>query len=85
MPGYNDSPERCFKLPFVACEALTSSVPAIKNALFKEGEATKEFWDTLFSFFTKSDPSIAIRKEDQEKLNHTLGGYINKVVTFWLK
>ena len=39
QPGFNDNPSRCFKLPFIACEALTSEVFAITKHLFKETEA----------------------------------------------
>jgi hypothetical protein len=38
QPGFNDNPSRCFKLPFIACEALTSEVFAVTRHLFKETE-----------------------------------------------
>ena len=39
QPGFNDNPSRCFKLPFIACEALTSEVFAVTSHLFLESEA----------------------------------------------
>lgn len=70
-PGFDDSPERCYKLPFVACEIFTFENVAVKNALFDEapfaGEGKPlyfEAWDKIYSFFTKRCPS----QKDTEKI-----------------
>lgn len=99
-PGFDDNPNRCFKLPFLACEALTSEVFAITRHLFKESEnesqsyaksqkvlpnfgfTTQKFplFDKLMSFF--DGPDACLKKKGF--LNPTLGGYINKIVSFWM-
>ncbi len=33
-PGFDDSPERCYKYPFVSCEALCIDNDHIANILF---------------------------------------------------
>ena len=70
-PAFSDSPQRCFKLPFVATEALTTDNDVIQNAIFGESKVLTK----LFSFVTQANG---------KKLNATLGGYFNKIISFWL-
>ena len=68
-PEFADSPSRCFKLPFVVTEAFCLDFDLIRNALFGESNLIAK----IFSY-----------TESKEKLNPTLGGYLNKIVSFWL-
>jgi hypothetical protein len=94
-PKPEDNPDRCFKLPFIACEFFTSEVNAVTRHLFckaprEPGEridslelsfkAKLPIFDKLISFFGSTDEDVALKKN----LNQTLGGYINKVMSFWL-
>jgi hypothetical protein len=74
-PGFADSPARCFKLPFVVTEALISDSDHIKRLIFNSDNTT--VLDKLFSYIQTSP-------ENGKKLNPTLGGYLNKIVSFWL-
>jgi hypothetical protein len=52
-----DSPQRCYKLPFVATEALICDSEHIKNAIFPKisedgGPIQYKVLDRLFSFVT---------------------------------
>ena len=38
-PKFSDSPERCFQLPFLACEVLTCDGWPVTATLFNESEA----------------------------------------------
>lgn len=70
-----DSPERCYKIPFAATEALCTDVEHIKSSIFSEDYA---IMSKLFTFITDNFNSGATT------INHTLGGYFNKIVSFWL-
>ena len=35
-PKFTDNPARCFKLPFIACETLSSDISAIEKSLFND-------------------------------------------------
>ena len=37
-PKYVDSPERCFKLPLLACETLTTNIQAISESILGKHE-----------------------------------------------
>ena len=86
-PKFNDNPERCFKLPFLACETLSTAVPVTENGLFgisAEGKAQYSrpvLLDRIVSFYTMPDPQL---HHNARFLNPTLGGYVNKILTFWL-
>ena len=71
----SDSPERCFKIPFAATEALCTDVEHIKNSIFKDDYA---IMTKLFTFITDNFGGGG------NTINHTLGGYFNKIVSFWL-
>ena len=38
-PKFSDSPERCFQLPFLACEILTCDEWPVTHSLFNDGRA----------------------------------------------
>lgn len=91
-PGFDDSAVRCFKLPFIACEVFTFENTPVKRALFNEDDIDEEpkdnqkpryfeVWDKIFSFFKIVQRGVESTEED---LNVTLGGYVNKVVSYWL-
>ena len=84
-PGFDDDAQRCFQLPQLACECFTSEQMGIFVChLFDEQEIQSgklEVFDKLFSFFEAPDPSL---KKDSRQLNPTLGGFINKIISFWL-
>lgn len=86
-----DSPQRCYKLPFVATEALCCDSEHIRNVIFTPVETSEGVFfrilDRLFSFITQppgqqkpGTPQLL----PMTQLNHTLGGYFNKIVSFWL-
>ncbi|CDW80337.1 UNKNOWN [Stylonychia lemnae] len=74
-PGFSDSPARCFKLPFVVTEAFICDNDHIKRLIFNTENT--EILDKLFSF-------IRTPSNNGRRLNPTLGGYLNKIVSFWL-
>ena len=89
-PLYVDSPERCFKLPILACETLTLNIKGISDIILgKSAEASissaagQKFpiLDKLVSYFIAPDPRS---KPDSKRLNPTLGGYVNRILSFWL-
>lgn len=91
-PGFDDSADRCFKLPFIACEVFTFENAPVKRALFNDEDIDEEakdnqrpqyfeVWDKIFSFFKLVERGA---NSTGEGLNVTLGGYINKVVSYWL-
>lgn len=51
-PRFTDSPQRCFKLPFVATEAFISDCEVMRERLF--GPESKVL-HKLFSFFTNEE------------------------------
>lgn len=71
-PGFNDSPQRCFKYPFLASTALSIDNEHIQSLLFNNDKV----FTKLFKFIAQSSKG--------KGLNATLGGYFNKVVSFWL-
>ncbi len=72
-PTFKDSSSRCFKLPFVAQEALMISNDHVIDALFEDEKW--ELMSTLFSF---------VRVPEETQLNSTLCGYFNKILSFWI-
>ena len=40
-PKFTDNPARCFKLPFIACETLSTENSAIEKSLFDNNEEAK--------------------------------------------
>lgn len=79
-PHFSDSPQRCFKLPFVVADAFISDSRHITNIVFnyKNGSGNSRVLDKLFSYI------VQVPANSNKKLNPTLGGYLNKVVSFWL-
>jgi hypothetical protein len=71
-PSFSASPTRCFKLPFVVTEALISGSSHLMGLIFGENP---QILVKLFSF---------IHGEKQPLLNPTLGGFFNKIVSFFL-
>jgi|LauGreDrversion4_2_1035121.scaffolds.fasta_scaffold161342_1 hypothetical protein len=76
-----DSLSRCYKLPFVATEALCTDIEHVRSSLFEE--SGNRVFERLFSIVTSP--------EQQSKallppscINQTLAGYFNKIVSFWL-
>ena len=41
-PKFSDSPERCFQLPFLACEILTCDEWPVACSLFNEFKSNKD-------------------------------------------
>jgi hypothetical protein len=80
------TPQRCYKLPFQATETFCTDNDHIKKALFPdEPEPDYRLLSRLFSFITSPHmPVHATRSAASNTLNHTLGGYFNKIVSFWL-
>ena len=80
-PKFDDDAERCFTLPLIACECLTSDqISIFYQHIFNAEEIAVNHMpvlDKILSFFEKST-------EEKQKLNHTLGGYINKILSYWL-
>ena len=72
-PQFNDSPNRCFKLPFVATSALCVDNEHNRDILFN---------DPNFDVLNELMKFIDVREEVQ--LNSTLCGYFNKIISFWL-
>lgn len=50
-PTFYDSPVRCFKLPFQACQAFCIDIPLMRDSLFSEENPVM---DKIFSFITKA-------------------------------
>ena len=76
-PSFSDSPSRCYKLPFVVCQALSVDNEHMQSILFGHGNPQhSKVLNKLFSFI--SQPLKG------KELNATLGGYFNKVLSFWL-
>ena len=71
-----DSLNRCYKLPFVAAEALCTDIEHVRAALF-DGVL-----DRLFTLVTCPEQQKAGRLTGS--INQTLAGYFNKIVSFWL-
>jgi hypothetical protein len=63
-------------MPFAATEALCTDVDHIKNSIFSDNHAILE---KLFTFITGNN-----FVQGGTTINHTLGGYFNKIVSFWL-
>jgi len=78
-PSFHDDAERYFQLPLIACECFTSDlIPMFTKHLFDPEEISANkmpIWDKIIGFFQSSP---------KKPLNVTLGGYINKVVSYWL-
>ena len=72
-PRFNDSPSRCFKLPFIATQAFCVDSNHMMSSLFEDPD--KKLLGTLFSF---------IHLPEEVQLNSTLCGYFNKILSFWL-
>jgi hypothetical protein len=70
-PTFNSSPARCFKLPFVATQALCVDTPFIAAAVMDD----ERVLNALFEF---------INLPEEVQLNSTLCGYFNKILSFWL-
>lgn len=73
-----DSPSRCYKIPFAATEALCTDVDHIKESIF-DSENKYDILNKLFTFITEHG-----NNNGGTTINHTLGGYFNKIVSFWL-
>lgn len=82
----SDSPQRCYKLPFAATEALCTDIEHIKKLIFPSSQNDEEvdyrILNKLFTFLTI--PGGHRLSMSTSTLNHTLGGYFNKIVSFWL-
>ena len=61
-PKFTDNPARCFKLPFIACETLSTENSAIEKSLFDNNEEAKSknndyvLLDRIVSFYQTPDP-----------------------------
>lgn len=77
-PTFSDSPVRCFKLPFVVTDALISDSKHITDIIFNNQNGDTRILDKLFSYIHRA------AGQDDDYLNPTLGGYLNKIVSFWL-
>ena len=61
-PKFTDNPARCFKLPFIACETLSSDKSAIEKSLFNDDLEAKSqndnyvLLDKILSFYQTPDP-----------------------------
>jgi hypothetical protein len=78
-PDFDADPTRCFKLPFNVCEALCLPNEFLQTQIL--------FPDSELRVFSKILHFITLHQKDLEvenKLNTTLGGYLNKVFSFWL-
>ena len=73
-----DSLNRCYKLPFIATEALCTDIEHIRAAVF-EGVL-----DRLFTLVTYPEQQKSGRLTMPSSINQTLAGYFNKIVSFWL-
>ena len=86
-PKFTDNPDRCFKLPFITCETLSTDTNTIEKSLFDDSEEAKSqnndyvLLDKIISFYKTPDPQM---NSESKFLNPTLGGYINKIVSFWM-
>lgn len=97
-PDFNSDPNRCYRLPFIACELFTSDVPAVTKHLLNELPSSKnkkkhsskmliEIFQNqeypvlakILSFFNKP-----AHWYESKQLNVTLGGYVSKILSFWL-
>ena len=74
-PKFNDSPSRCFTLPFVVTEAFSTESKHISELLFPSDEKDRDVLDTLMLF---------VSVDDEYQLNSTLAGYFNKIISFML-
>ena len=72
-PRFNDSPERCFRYPFVATEALCVDNEHIIKSLFEDPDC--KLLHKLMSF---------VKVDEDTQLNSTLCGYFNKILSFWI-
>ena len=70
-PDFYAKASRFYSLPFKACEVFCSKLKHMEEMLF--GDENYEVMDRLMSFLRKNSP-----------FNTTLGGYFNKIMSFWL-
>jgi serine/threonine-protein phosphatase 6 regulatory subunit 3 len=73
-PCFNDSPSRCFKYPFLTCQIFTTENEFMISMLF--GNDNFAILKKLFSFISNAP--------NDKELNPTLGGYFNKIVSYWI-
>lgn len=86
-PSFDDDANRCFLLPQLACECFSSEqMELFVNHLFDANELragkSLQVIDKLLSYFLAADPTY---NKTAKHLNSTLGGYINKIISYWLK
>ena len=61
-PKFTDNPARCFKLPFIACETLSTDIKAIEKSIFDNNEEANSqnndyvLLDRIVSFYQTPDP-----------------------------
>lgn len=93
-PPFNASQDRCYKLPYVACEILCIDNDFVRDKILfpikearqedqmdiSQQEPDRDVLSKLFSFITIQSKE----HELTEKLNPTLGGYLNKILSLWL-
>lgn len=72
-PSFNANAQRCFKLPFIAQQALCVDSQFIVSKVAEDPEC--KILKELMKF-------VAVPEEVQ--LNSTLCGYFNKILSFWL-
>lgn len=90
-PKFSSNPARCFQLPLLACESLTTDVKMISDSILGSPDEEKQIaesqeshlplLDKIVSFFIAPNPRL---KPGSKHLNATLGGYLNRILTFWL-
>jgi len=73
-PSFQDQPSRCFKFPFQTCQVFCTELDHIEAILFDD--PAYRVLSKLLSFIG-NQPKTAV-------LNSTLGGYFNKIFSFWL-
>jgi hypothetical protein len=55
-PEFEDDAERCYRLPFLACECFTSEQPlSITKYMFPD-DGTYLVWDKILQFFSTPAP-----------------------------
>ena len=80
-PEFIDTPTRCYNLPFIACEAFINETMGMIAEHVLPDDDDYSVLTKMFTFFEAPDPYL---KKDVPELNPTLGGYLNKIFSFWL-
>lgn len=82
-PKFDDSHKRCFILPKIACECFCDiRIQCFVDHLFtfKDGKLT--ILDKMLEFYNLPCPHLT--GKGSKRLNQTLGGYLHKILSYWL-